>query len=171
MAPFTRKIPTERTSKNAEGGDGVRVAAPVNRQRAACLSGLALQPVTPAAWAMRWKAARVTRPRTPPGDRNLPNPMRLGIVADEGGVALIDEQRLSHLSPRQSTSMPAFGPEDAEPDLVIPLARTVEEGEVQRGIAICDSGVGAAVCANRSRGPRWSNRRARHRCIRGASER
>jgi ribose 5-phosphate isomerase B len=38
---------------------------------------------------------------------------------------------------------------DDYPDFVIPLAHAVAAGEVERGLAICGSGVGASVCANK----------------------
>ena len=38
----------------------------------------------------------------------------------------------------------------------MPLARAVASGEVARGIAICGSGVGASVCANKVAGVRAS---------------
>jgi ribose 5-phosphate isomerase B len=44
--------------------------------------------------------------------------------------------------------------DDDYPDFVTPLARAVAEGEVERGIAVCGSGVGASVCANKIRGVR-----------------
>ena len=34
-------------------------------------------------------------------------------------------------------------------DFVIPLAKTVAANEVERGIAICGSGVGASIAANK----------------------
>ena len=37
---------------------------------------------------------------------------------------------------------------------VIPLARAVAEGTVTRGVAVCGSGVGASVCANKVPGVR-----------------
>ncbi|MEN9674296.1 MAG: putative sugar phosphate isomerase YwlF, partial [Verrucomicrobiota bacterium] len=43
---------------------------------------------------------------------------------------------------------------DDYPDYVVPMARAVVAGRVDRGIAICGSGVGAAVCANKVRGAR-----------------
>ena len=43
---------------------------------------------------------------------------------------------------------------DDYPDYVIPLAQAVVAGKVERGVAICGSGVGAAVCANKVRGIR-----------------
>src|SRR5258708_16252506 len=39
-------------------------------------------------------------------------------------------------------------------DYVIPLAQAVVAGKVERGVAVCGSGVGAAVCANKVRGIR-----------------
>src|SRR5215468_1386576 len=47
-------------------------------------------------------------------------------------------------------------PSDDYPDFVIPLARAVVAGEVERGVAICGSGVGASVCANKVPGARAS---------------
>jgi len=46
--------------------------------------------------------------------------------------------------------------DDDYPDYVTPLAKAVASGQVARGIAICGSGVGAAVCANKIRGVRAS---------------
>jgi ribose 5-phosphate isomerase B len=39
-------------------------------------------------------------------------------------------------------------------DYVTPLARAVAAGQVERGVAICGSGVGASVCANKIPGVR-----------------
>jgi ribose 5-phosphate isomerase B len=44
--------------------------------------------------------------------------------------------------------------DDDYPDFVIPLAQAVAAGKVDRGLAICGSGVGAAVCANKIPGVR-----------------
>ena len=48
----------------------------------------------------------------------------------------------------------AQDPDDDYPDFVIPLAQAVAEGRVERGVAICGSGVGASVCANKIPGVR-----------------
>jgi len=48
----------------------------------------------------------------------------------------------------------SLNPQDDYPDFVIPLARAVAEGTVMRGVAVCGSGVGAAVCANKIAGVR-----------------
>jgi ribose 5-phosphate isomerase B len=44
--------------------------------------------------------------------------------------------------------------DDDYPDFVIPMARAVASGEVTRGLAICDSGVGACIAANKVPGVR-----------------
>ena len=45
-------------------------------------------------------------------------------------------------------------PADDYPDFVVPLAQAVVAGKVERGVAICGSGVGASVCANKVGGIR-----------------
>jgi ribose 5-phosphate isomerase B len=85
--------------------------------------------------------------------------MRVGVAADHGGFGLKQE-----LVARLCTAghevidfgAQALNPEDDYPDFVIPLARAVATGNVERGIAICGSGVGAAVCANKVPGIRAS---------------
>ena len=44
--------------------------------------------------------------------------------------------------------------DDDYPDFVVPLARAVARGEVDRGVAVCGSGVGACVAANKVAGVR-----------------
>jgi ribose 5-phosphate isomerase B len=45
-------------------------------------------------------------------------------------------------------------PDDDYPDFVAPLARAIARGEVERGVAVCGSGVGASVAANKVAGVR-----------------
>jgi ribose 5-phosphate isomerase B len=83
--------------------------------------------------------------------------MRIGIATDHGGYGL-KEELLTHLR-AAGHEVVDFGahrlnPIDDYPDFVIPLARAVAAGEVERGVAICGSGVGAAVCANKVPGIR-----------------
>ena len=47
-----------------------------------------------------------------------------------------------------------FNPTDDYPDYVIPLAQAVAQGTITRGIAICGSGVGASIAANKVAGVR-----------------
>ena len=83
--------------------------------------------------------------------------MQVGIASDHGGFGL-KEELLAHLR-AAGHEVVDFGahsmiPDDDYPDFVIPLARAVAAGTVERGVAICGSGVGAAVCANKVAGVR-----------------
>ena len=44
--------------------------------------------------------------------------------------------------------------DDDYPDFITPMARAVASGDVERGIAVCGSGVGASICANKVDGVR-----------------
>jgi ribose 5-phosphate isomerase B len=83
--------------------------------------------------------------------------MRVGIATDHGGF-ILKEELLVQLR-AAGHDVVDFGahelnPADDYPDMVIPLARAVAAGKVTRGIAICGSGVGASVCANKVPGVR-----------------
>lgn len=83
--------------------------------------------------------------------------MRVGIATDHGGFGL-KEELVIHLR-TEGHEVVDFGayslnPSDDYPDFVIPLAQAVVAGKVDRGVAICGSGVGAAVCANKVPGIR-----------------
>jgi len=82
---------------------------------------------------------------------------RVGIATDHGGFGL-KEELLAQLRAAGHEVMDfgahALDPGDDYPDFVIPLAQAVVAGQVERGIAICGSGVGAAVCANKVPGIR-----------------
>ena len=83
--------------------------------------------------------------------------MRVGIAADHGGYELkvyltADLKAAGH-------EVMDFGARelvegDDYPDFVVPLARAVASGEVARGLAVCGSGVGACVAANKVTGAR-----------------
>ena len=83
--------------------------------------------------------------------------MRVGIAADHGGFDL--KIQLAAALKAAGYEVIDFGAhdlvaEDDYPDFVIPLARAVGEGKVNRGLAICGSGVGACVAANKVSGVR-----------------
>src|SRR2546430_16059674 len=42
-----------------------------------------------------------------------------------------------------------MSPDDDYPDFVIPLAQAVAAGILERGVAICGSGVGSSICAEK----------------------
>jgi len=81
----------------------------------------------------------------------------VGIAADHGGFDL--KEQLADNLRRGEYEILDFGAYelvagDDYPDYVIPLAQAVARGEVARGIAICGSGVGACVAANKVPGVR-----------------
>ena len=83
--------------------------------------------------------------------------MRVGIATDHGGFDL-KEDLVGRLR-QAGHEIVDFGahslnPGDDYPDYVLPLAQAVAAEEVERGVAICGSGVGASVCANKIRGIR-----------------
>ena len=83
--------------------------------------------------------------------------MRVGIAADHGGFTL--KEQLAKSLRGSGYEVVDFGahqmdPEDDYPDFIIPLARAVAAGEVDRGVALCGSGVGASVAANKVPGVR-----------------
>jgi ribose 5-phosphate isomerase B len=83
--------------------------------------------------------------------------MRVGIPADHGGFGLKEEMVVQlRAAGHEVVDFGAYdlSPDDDYPDVVIPLARAVAAGKVDRGVAICGSGVGAAVCANKIAGIR-----------------
>jgi ribose 5-phosphate isomerase B len=82
--------------------------------------------------------------------------MRIGIATDHGGFGL-KEELVAQLR-AAGHEVVDFGAntlnhDDDYPDLR-PLARAVAAGKVDRGLAICGSGVGASVCANKIEGVR-----------------
>lgn len=83
--------------------------------------------------------------------------MRIGIATDHGGFAL-KEDLITRLR-NAGHDVRDFGAHsldsgDDYPDFVTPLARAVSAGQVERGVAVCGSGVGASVCANKIPGVR-----------------
>lgn len=83
--------------------------------------------------------------------------MRIGIAADHGGF-LLKESLLKPLHETghevQNFGAYALDPADDYPDYVIPLSKAVSQGTVERGIAICGSGVGVSFAANKIPGVR-----------------
>lgn len=83
--------------------------------------------------------------------------MHVGIASDHGGFAL--KEQVAGLLRGSGHEVVDFGayelsPGDDYPDFVIPLARAVAAGQVERGVALCGSGVGASICANKVAGAR-----------------
>ena len=83
--------------------------------------------------------------------------MKIGIAADHGGYEL--KNILQSFLKDKDYDVVDFGAfeldnTDDYPDFVIPLARAVAQKEVERGVAVCGSGVGAAIAANKVAGVR-----------------
>jgi ribose 5-phosphate isomerase B len=85
--------------------------------------------------------------------------VRVAFAADHAGAALKDEMRrrldasgLGH----ESIDLGGDGsdPEDDYPDFSARIAYAIRDGEADRGVLICGSGVGASVAANKVRGVR-----------------
>jgi ribose 5-phosphate isomerase B len=82
---------------------------------------------------------------------------RIGIAADHGGFEL--KNQLKEALIIEGYDVEDFGADelvigDDFPDFVVPMARAVANGKVNKGIAICGSGVGACVVANKIPGVR-----------------
>lgn len=83
--------------------------------------------------------------------------MKLGIAADHGGFEL-KKILIPFLKEKGYTVIDygAFELENGDdyPDLIIPLAKALSNNDVDRGVAVCGSGVGAAIAANKIAGVR-----------------
>jgi len=83
--------------------------------------------------------------------------MHIGIAADHGGYDL-KEKLVVELRSQGHTVIDfgavSFDANDDYPDFVIPLARAVAAGKVERGLALCGSGVGASIVASKIAGVR-----------------
>jgi ribose 5-phosphate isomerase B len=83
--------------------------------------------------------------------------MRIGIATDHGGFEL--KEILAARLGAAGHEVIDFGareldPDDDYPDFVIPLGQAVACRKVDRGVAVCGSGVGASVCLNKIKGVR-----------------
>ena len=83
--------------------------------------------------------------------------LSIGIAADHGGFYLKEE--LGAALRAEGYEVKDFGAnsfdkDDDYPDFVVPLANAVASGELERGIAVCGSGVGASIVANKVSGVR-----------------
>ncbi|HEX9043803.1 MAG TPA: RpiB/LacA/LacB family sugar-phosphate isomerase [Candidatus Limnocylindrales bacterium] len=85
--------------------------------------------------------------------------MRIGFAADHAGAALRDEllHRLADLDlGHELVDLGGDGsdPTDDYPDFSLRLGQAVRDGQVDRGILICGSGVGASIAATKVLGVR-----------------
>ena len=92
-------------------------------------------------------------------NKMLPNKKNIyvGIASDHGGFEL--KMQLRSLLNEAGYILTDFGAHeliagDDYPDYILPMAKTVAKGDPSRGVAICGSGVGACVAANKVHGIR-----------------
>jgi ribose 5-phosphate isomerase B len=81
--------------------------------------------------------------------------MRVAIATDHGGFQLKEELIARIRSAGHEVidfGSHSLNADDDYPDFVVPLAQAVSAGKADRGVAMCGSGVGAAVCANKVKG-------------------
>lgn len=83
--------------------------------------------------------------------------MKIGIACDHGGFEL--KNTLYTFLKEKGYEVKDFGAYELDngddyPDFIIPLAKAVSLNEVEKGVAICGSGVGASVAANKVAGVR-----------------
>jgi ribose 5-phosphate isomerase B len=82
---------------------------------------------------------------------------KIGIAADHGGFEL--KNLLHTFLKKNNYEVEDFGAfeldiHDDYPDFIVPLARAIADKKIERGIAVCGSGVGAAIAANKISGVR-----------------
>ncbi len=82
---------------------------------------------------------------------------KIGLAADHGGYEL--KKEIHSFLMQAGYEVKDFGAyslnnQDDYPDFVVPLAQAIATHQIDRGIAICGSGVGASVVANKVAGVR-----------------
>ena len=83
--------------------------------------------------------------------------MKIGIAADHGGYdlkVLLHTFLTSREYEVQGYGAYEMNSSDDYPDFVVPLGKAIASGEMERDIAVCGSGVGASVAANKLAGVR-----------------
>ena len=78
--------------------------------------------------------------------------MKVAVGADHDGFEM--KQQLAKLLRDEGHEVIDFGNKvydtnDDYPDFALPLARSMASGDVERGVLVCGSGVGASVAANK----------------------
>jgi ribose 5-phosphate isomerase B len=78
--------------------------------------------------------------------------MHIGIATDHGGIEL--KRQLQQYLEERGHTIKDFGAFDYDakddfPDFILPMARALGAGEIERAVAVCGSGVGASIAANK----------------------
>jgi len=80
--------------------------------------------------------------------------VKIGIASDHGGLKL-KEAIKRHFSDIEFDDVGTHTEESCDyPDFIIKLCRKIQSGELTSGIAICGTGIGAAITANKMKGIR-----------------
>ena len=83
--------------------------------------------------------------------------MKIGIAADHAGFEhkgqLVKKLREEGYAVRDYGAL-VYDPSDDYPDIVLPLGLALAAGKVDKGIAVCGSGVGVSIAANKIPGVR-----------------
>ncbi len=82
--------------------------------------------------------------------------LKIALGADHGGLNLKNElvARLEETYEILDLGAYKFDPNDDYPDFALVVSSAVASGQVNRGILVCGSGVGACIAANKVRGGR-----------------
>ena len=91
-----------------------------------------------------------------PGITQEGSKMRIALGADHGGYSLKNEllARLQGQYDILDLGANKYDPDDDYPDFAEAVAQAVASGEVERGVLVCGSGVGACIVANKVPGVR-----------------
>ena len=86
--------------------------------------------------------------------------MKIAIGADHAGFLL--KERLKEFLLEEGYEVKDFGAytfdkDDGFPDYAIPASKAVSNGECERGVLVCGSGVGVSITANKFKGIRAVN--------------
>ncbi|RZJ70731.1 RpiB/LacA/LacB family sugar-phosphate isomerase [Flavobacterium sp.] len=83
--------------------------------------------------------------------------MKIGIAADHAGFEqkqiVLRELRDAGFDVEDYGAF-SYDANDDYPDIIVPLAEAISKKEVEKGIAICGSGVGVSIAANKIKGVR-----------------
>ncbi len=83
--------------------------------------------------------------------------MKIAMAADHRGFTLKEQIKTALLQAQfETVDFGAYScaPGDDYADFVVPMAQSVGHGDIDRGIAICGSGIGASIVANKVRNVR-----------------
>ncbi len=82
--------------------------------------------------------------------------MKISIASDHGGLSL--KNALKEYLTKQGHFVVDFGTDTADscdyPDFIRPAAQAVANGECERGVVVCTTGIGASIVANKVHGVR-----------------